>query len=87
MTQKIIFSDITTKAFRVIERRETMLDVDLMIVLGFSPPAWKVWKPQLIQKLTNMMLPKTENNEDGYIVIKITYNKKEKTWKATEILE
>ena len=87
MTKKLDFVEIAMNAFRFIENKETVLDVDLMIRLGFSPPAWKVWRPQLIQKLTNITLPKFEQEKDDETKIKIAYDKKKTLWTATEVLE
>lgn len=87
MTKKLDFVEIAMDAFSFIEKEETVLDVDLMIKLGFSPPAWKVWRSQLIQKLTNTILPKSEREIDDETKIKITHDKKKTSWTATEVLE
>jgi hypothetical protein len=87
MKQKLRFSEIAMKAFQHIESEKTMLDVDLMIRLDFIPTTWKVWKPKLIQKLTNITLPKTGAEKGDYTKVKTSYSKKEDTWKSTELLE
>jgi hypothetical protein len=87
MKQKLTFVDIALNAFQHIEREKTVLDVDLMIKLEFTPPTWKVWKPKLIQKLTNVKLSKTGTEKGDYTKVGISYSKKEDTWKSTEFLE
>jgi len=87
MRQKTTFADVTMKAFQLIEKDGKMLDVDLMIRLDFTPPSWKVWKPKLIQKLTNFPLPKTEAESGDYTKVRIKYHKKEDVWESEEFLE
>jgi len=87
MKQKLTFPDIVINAFQYIESEKTVLDVDLMIRLGFTPPTWKVWKPKLIQKLTNFTSSKTEAEKGDYTRVRINYFKKEDTWKSEEFLE
>lgn len=87
MTDKRQFADIAIEAFQFIEREKTVLDVDLMIRLGFTPPTWKVWKPKIIQKLMNFTLGKTEAEKGDYTRVRINYSKKEDTWKSEEFLE
>lgn len=68
----------------LIERRanfgQPALDPEVMTDLGFSPPSWKTWKPQL---LTMAQKPiEVKRDDDGRItdIFYIRYDKKEKSW-------
>ena len=60
---------------------EGMYDVDLMEELGFTPPSWKVWKPQLVLKAKTTEWKTGEPLEDNYEEWKIMYYKRKKHWK------
>jgi hypothetical protein len=87
MTRKIIFTEIVMRSWELIQEDGTLLDVDLMIRLDFSPPSWKIWKPKIIEKLTSVNLRKISEEEGNKNWIKITYDKKSTLWKASELIE
>jgi len=61
----------------LLESKDNKLtDVDAMIKLGFSPPSWKVWKPQLINY--GESTPMTDENESCEHYVK--YKKQDKNW-------
>ena len=87
MSERKSFAEIANKTFELIERKKILLDVDLMMALGFTPPTWKVWKPKLIQKLTNYTREKMDAEIDDHTQIRINYFKKEDVWESEEFLE
>ena len=87
MSERKSFLDVALKTFGLIERKKIFLDVDLMMALDFTPPTWKVWKPKLIQKLTNYTREKMGVEGDDHTQIRINYFKKEDVWESEEFLE
>jgi len=68
----------------LIERRanfgQPVLDPEVMTALGFSPPSWKTWKPQLITMAQKPIEIKRNDEDEITDVFYIRYNKKEKSW-------
>ena len=87
MSERKSFVDVALKTFGLIEEKKILLDVDLMMALGFTPFTWKVWKPKLIQKLTNYTKEKMGVEGDDHTQIRINYSKKEDVWESEEFLE
>ena len=87
MSERKSFVGVVLTTFELIEEKKILLDVDLMIALDFTPTTWKVWKPKLIQKLTNYTRRKMDVEKDDHTRIRINYFKKEDVWKSEEFLE
>ena len=87
MSETKSFVDVAFKTFGLIEEKKILLDVDLMIALDFTPTTWKIWKPKLIQKLTNYTREKMKVEGDDHTQIRINYSKKEDVWESEEFLE
>ena len=87
MSERKSFAEIANKTFELIERKKILLDVDLMMALDFTPPTWKIWKPKLIQKLTNYTREKMGVEGDDHTQIRINYSKKEDVWESEEFLK
>jgi len=79
MTKKVSFSKKWDELVRCVYFLKRVPDVLLMERLEISPPSWKVWKSQFIEK--SKYSPETVVSEEGQeIDIKIMYIKKEKRW-------
>jgi hypothetical protein len=87
MSERKSFVGVVLTTFELIEEKKILLDVDLMIALDFTPTTWKIWKPKLIQKLTNYTRRKMDVEKDDHTRIRINYFKKEDVWKSEEFLE
>lgn len=73
------FRHFSDRARDLIVERGIMHDVILMEELNFTPPSWKVWRSQLIQKFSLMKYNGvTESGKESQYQIK--YVKKSKIW-------
>ena len=72
LTEKKIFSEIARKAEKYLKDEGSIPDVRLMLLLGFSPPSWKIWKSKLAEIFSINTYSKLDNDK-GEIEIKIVY--------------
>ena len=85
MTKKINFETKYQELVRRVFLFKIHPDLTLMANMGFSPPAWKVWKRMLIErtKIRHECMFSEEEQKDVYF--NVEYIKKEKIWIRKDI--
>ncbi len=82
MTRKMDFTKKWNELMIQLQKNEDgMYDVELMEELGFTPPSWKVWKPQFVLKANTTEWHTGDPTKDDYKEWKIMYYKRKKHWK------
>jgi len=68
------------------DKKDGILDVDLMERMGFTPPSWKTWKSKFIEKLNNYdYWYKDSKTDETKKWFRFRYLKKEKTWYCIDV--
>lgn len=80
MTEKISFGKKWGQILVSVERQKQIADVDLMLILGFTPPSWKIWKPKLIEYSMLDHIITSKFSEEDKTPYKIVYDKSTKSW-------
>ena len=87
MTKERKFTPVVEKIVRILQsyhlNEKKLPDVNLMVMLHFSPQSWYVWKKQIIQWFEKPT--RDWDNEDDERLWKINYDKKSRMWWAEPI--